>query len=102
MALNCIPLDTNCAPRVADLFCYERYFLWAFSCNNQADTSKYLDDLLNIDGQYFEQMVGQILQLNKANSLGIKAPPPQSLLDLSITKSIVSSKICYIKSGMIS
>ena len=37
----------------------------------------YLDDLLNIDNPYFEQMVGQIypieLQLNKANS-SIEAP----------------------------
>ena len=35
-------------------------------------TSRYLDDLLNIDNPYFEQMVGQIcpteLQLNMANS----------------------------------
>ena len=35
-------------------------------------TSRYLDDLLNIDNPYFEQMVGQIypteLQLNKVNS----------------------------------
>ena len=35
-------------------------------------TSRYLDDLLNIDNPYFEQMVGQIypteLQLNKASS----------------------------------
>ena len=34
-------------------------------------TSRYLDDLLNIDNPDFEQMVGQIypteLQLNKAN-----------------------------------
>ena len=34
-------------------------------------TSRYLDDLLNIDTPYFEQMVSQIypseLQLNKAN-----------------------------------
>ena len=32
-------------------------------------TSRYLDDLLNIDNPYFEQMIGQIysakLQLNK-------------------------------------
>ena len=45
---------------------------------NQADvieafnsTSRYLDDLLNIDNPYFEGMVNQIyppeLQLNKAN-----------------------------------
>ena len=36
-------------------------------------TSRYLDDLLNIDNPYFKQMVGLIypteLQLNKTNSL---------------------------------
>ena len=40
-------------------------------------TSRYLDDLLNIDNPYFEQMVGQIypteLQLNKANSSDTEA-----------------------------
>ena len=38
----------------------------------------YLDDLLNIDNPYFEQMVSQIypteLQLNKANSFDTEAP----------------------------
>ena len=76
-----IPMGTNCAPLVADLFlfCYERDFMLSLSDNKQADiieafnsTSRYLDDLLNIDNPYFEQMVGQIysteLQLNKANS----------------------------------
>ena len=58
-------------------------------------TSRYLDDLLNIDNPYFEQMVGQIypteLQLNKANSSDIEAP----FLDLNLSKTngIVSSKI---------
>ena len=41
-------------------------------------TSKYLDDLLNIDNIYFEQMVNRInpaeLQLNKANSSDTEAP----------------------------
>ena len=41
-------------------------------------TSRYLDDLLNIDNPYFEQVVGQIypteLQLNKANSSDTEAP----------------------------
>ena len=41
-------------------------------------TSRYLDDLLNIDNPYLEQMVGQIypteLQLNKANSSDNEAP----------------------------
>ena len=76
-----IPMGTNCAPLVADLFlfCYERDFMLSLSDNNQNDiieafnsTSRYLDDLLNIDKPYFEQLVGQIypteLQLNKANS----------------------------------
>ena len=41
-------------------------------------TSRHLDDLLNIDNAYFEQMVGLIYpnehQLNKANSSDTEAP----------------------------
>ena len=64
-----IPMGTNCAPLVADLslFCYERDFMKDLSSDNQADvikafnsTSRYLDDLLNIDNSYFEGMVNQI------------------------------------------
>ena len=97
-----IPMGTNCAPLVADLFlfCYERDFMLSLSDNNQADiieafnsTSRYLDDLLNIDNPYFEQMVGQIypteLQLNKANSSETEAPFLD--LNLSISNGIVSS-----------
>ena len=58
-------------------------------------TSRYLDDLLNIDNPYFEQMVGQIypteLQSNKAKSSDTEAPFLD--LNLSITNGIVSSKI---------
>ena len=101
-----IPMGTNCAPLVADLFlfCYERDFMLSLSDNNQADiieafnsTSRYLDDLpvLNIDNPYFEQMVAQIypteLQLYKANSSDTEAPFLD--LNLSITNGIVSSKI---------
>ena len=97
-----IPMGTNCAPLVADLFCYGRDFMLSLSDNNQDDiieafssTSRYLDDLLNIDNPYFEQMVGQIypteLQLNKANSFDTEAPFLD--LNLSITIGIVSSKI---------
>ena len=99
-----IPMGTNCAPLVADLFlyCYEREFMLSLSDNNQTDiieafnsTSRYLDDLLNIDNPYFEQMVGQIypteLQLNKGNSSDTEAPFLD--LNLSITNGIVSSKI---------
>ena len=51
-----IPMGTNWAPLVADLFlsCYERGFMLSLSDNNQADvvvafnsTSRYLDDLLD-------------------------------------------------------
>ena len=48
-------------------------------------TSRYLDDLLNIDNTYFDGMVKQIypskLQLNKANSSDTEAP----FLDLHLT-----------------
>ena len=80
-------MGTNCAPLVADLFlfCYERDFMLSPSDNKQNDIieafnsiSRYLNDLLNIDNPYFEQMVGQIylneLQLNKANSSDTEAP----------------------------
>ena len=82
-------MGTNYAPLVADLFsfCYKRDLMLSLSDNNPADvveafnsTSKYLylDDLLNIDNPYFEQMVSQIypteLQLNKANFSDIEAP----------------------------
>ena len=58
-----IPMGTNCALLVADLFlfCYERDFMLFLSDNNQADiteafnsTSRYLDELLSIDNSYFE------------------------------------------------
>ena len=64
-----IPMGTNGAPLVADLFlfCFERYFMTSLSNDNQADineafnsTSIYLDDLLNIDKPYFGGMVNQI------------------------------------------
>ena len=49
-------------------------------------TSRYLDDLLNIDNPYFEQMISQIcpaeLQLTKASLSDTKAPFVD--LDLSI------------------
>ena len=81
-----IQMGTNCAPLVADLFlfCYERDFMLSLSYNNQTDiveafnsTSRYSNDLLNIDKTYFEDMIIQIypavLQLNKANSTDTKA-----------------------------
>ena len=101
-----IPMDTNCAPLVADLFlfCYERDFMTSLSGVKQAEiieafksTSKYLEDLLNIDNpyMYFEGMVSRIyppeLELNKANTSDTEA----AFLDLhlSISNGFVSSKI---------
>ena len=99
-----IPMGTNCAPLVADLFlfCYLRDFMMSLSDDKQADiidafytTSRYLDDILNINNVYFDTMVGQIypseLQLNKTNTSDTEA----SFLDLhlSISNDIVSTKI---------
>ena len=73
-------------------------FMLSLSDKNQADvignfnsTSRYLDDLLDIDNLYFEQTVRQIyptkLQLNKANSYDTEVPYLD--LDLSIKNGIV-------------
>ena len=77
-----IPMGTNCAPLVADLFlfCFERDYMMSLSDDKQADvidafntTSRYLDDISNIDNVYFDTMVSQKypseLQLNKAEYL---------------------------------
>ena len=97
-------MGTNCAPLVADLFlfCYERDFMMSLSDDKQADvidafntTSRYLDDILNINYVFLDNMVSQIypseLQLNKANTSDTKA----TFLDLqlSISNDIVSTKI---------
>ena len=64
-----IPMGTDCAPLVADLFlfCYKRNCMLSFSEDNQSDaiktfnsTSLYLDELLNIDNNFFDSMVNRI------------------------------------------
>ena len=97
-------MGTYCAPLVADLFlfCYERDFMLSLSEDNQShvieafnSTSRYLDDLLNIDNNFFDSMVNRIypseLQLNKANVSDAEA----SFLDLhlSISDGFVKTKI---------
>ena len=80
-------MGTNCAPLVSDLFlfCYKRDSMTSLSNCYQADiieaynsTSRYLDNLLNIDNPYFEGMVKQIypaeLKLNKAYTSDTEAP----------------------------
>ena len=85
-----------------DLILRERRLSMSLSDDKQADvidafntTSRYLDDILNINNVYFENMVSQIypseLQLNKANASDTEA----AFLDLhlSISNGIVSTKI---------
>ena len=73
-------MSTNCAPLIADLFlyCYEREFMISLSKNGNDEmietlnnTSRYLDDILNIDNPYFPNIFQSIypsqLRLNKAN-----------------------------------
>ena len=99
-----IPMGTNCAPLVADLFLfrYERDFMKDLSNDNQTDTikafnstSRYLDDLLNIDNLFFEGMVNRFfppeLQLNKGKTSDTEAPFLD--LHLCISNGFVSSKI---------
>ena len=87
-------MGTNCAPLVADLFlfCYERDFMMSLSDDKQADvidafntTSRYLDDILNINNVYFDNMVSQIypseLHLNKTNNSDTEA----AFLDLHLS-----------------
>ena len=62
-------MGTNCAPLVAGLFWfyYEKGFMLSLSENNQSgvieafnSNSRYLDDLLNIDNNFFDSMVNRI------------------------------------------
>ena len=73
-------MGTNCSPLVADmfLFCYEGDFMLSLSDDNQSEvieafnsTSRYLDELFNIDNTFFDSIVNHIypsdLQLNRGN-----------------------------------
>ena len=87
-------MGTNCAPLVADLFlfCHLRDFMISLSDDKQADiidafntTSSYLDNIININNVYFDNMVSQIypseLRLNKANTSDSEA----AFLDLYLS-----------------
>ena len=61
-------MSTYCAPLAAYLFlfCYERDFMMSLADDKQAGvidafnaTSRYLDDILNINNVYFNNMVLQ-------------------------------------------
>ena len=81
-----IPMGTKCALLVADLFlfCCERDFMKSLTKEKRYvlidafnSTSRYLDDLINIDSIHFEHMVHRIypaeLQLNKDNASDTEA-----------------------------
>ena len=76
-----IPMGTNCAPLIADLFlcCYERDFMSDLHKSKRPDlkdmfndTSRYLDDIFTIVNPEFEKYIPDIypaeLQLNMANT----------------------------------
>ena len=55
-----IPMGTNCAPLIADFYCYERDFMPDLQKSKRFDlidmfndTSRYLDDIFNIDNPEF-------------------------------------------------
>ena len=88
-----IPMGTNCAPLIADLFlyCYERDFMSDLQKSKRFDLidmfndiSRYLDDIFTIDNPEFEKHIPDIypaeLQLNKANT----SDKETSFLDLNI------------------
>ena len=88
-----IPMGTNCAPLIADLFlyCYERDFMSDLQKSKRHDlidmfndASRYLDDIFTIDNPEFEKYIPDIypaeLQLNKANT----SDKETSFLDLNI------------------
>ena len=63
----------DCAPVVTDLFlyCYERDFMDSLNHDDQADiieafnsTSRYLDDLLNIDNPILKAWSTKFIHLN--------------------------------------
>ena len=91
-----IPMGTNCAPLIADLFlhyvyCYEKDFMSNLQKSKRFDlidkfndTSRYLDDIFTIDYLAFAEHITDIypreIQLNKANTSDTET----SFLDLNI------------------
>ena len=77
-----IPMGTNCAPIIADLFlfCWERDFMSNLHKSKQYDlidllndTSRYLEEIFTIDNPEFQEknipdICQTALQLNKANT----------------------------------
>ena len=90
-----IPMGTNCAPLIADLFlyCYESQFMAKISKDPSKlhlvdkfnNTFRYLDDILALNNDDFDRYTNEIyppeLTLNKANTNNQHCP----FLDLDIT-----------------
>ena len=105
-----IPKGTNSAPLVADvfLFCYERDFMMSLPDDKQADvidafnnTSRYLDDILDINNVYFDNTVSQIypsdLQLNKANTSDTEAAFLDLYLSIFLPKLMINVTTLILK-----
>ena len=103
-------MGNNCAPLVADLFlfCYEKDFIMSLSDDKQTDiieafntTSRYLDDILNINNVYFDNMVSQIypseLQLIKLKPLMPKPCICSFLMILFLPKFTINVTILILK-----
>ena len=96
-----IPMGTNCAPLIADLFlyCYESQFMTKLSKDPSKlhlidkfnNTYRYLDDIFSLNNQEFSQYTAEIypkeLTLNKSNVFGNNCP----FLDLDI--SVLNGKL---------
>ena len=88
-----IPMGTNCAPLISDLFlyCYERDFMSELHKSKRHDlkdmfndTSRYIADIFTIDNHELEKYIPDIysaeLHLNNANT----SDKETSFLDLNI------------------
>ena len=99
-----IPMGTDCAPLLADLFLfsYEFKFLQKLMKDKTKfhiaklfnKTDRYIDDLLSLDNPKFEEFVNEIyppeLELKKTNETNLNAP----YLDLSINIEQDNSLYC--------
>ena len=97
-------MGTNCAPLVADLssFCYERYFTISLSDDKQADIietlnarCRHLEEFLNINNIYFDNMVRKInpAELHFIKQIPLILKPRFWTCILFISNDIVYTKI---------
>ena len=98
-----IPMGTNCAPLVADLFlfCYERAFMLSLPGANQSEvievfnsTSRYLDDVLNIHNNFYDIMDNHIYLQNSRTDI------EASFLDLHVSTSYGLLRLKFMTNDM--